>query len=138
MDIQFISYGADIKDFFRGHSHDVGIDVRAFYDDITIQPGETVAGALGFGLVLPAGYMALLLPRSSAAARGLVSQLAPIDPGYTGEWHYSLFNGSKEPITVKKGERFAQIVVTPVIYVNPVKDLGTERGSNGLGSTKRM
>lgn len=140
MELQFISFGANIDDLYRGHAEDAGLDVRAPQDVIikahSFGPSkENNQDGLGFGLKLPSGYMGLLYPRSGLLRKGLVSQIAPIDPNYDGEWHYCLQNNSDEDITIHKGERIAQIVITPFITPSVVLKQDTERSDNGLGST---
>jgi dUTP pyrophosphatase len=70
--------------------------------------------------------------------RGIVAQVPPIDPGYTGNIHAILINTCKDCYQIKAGDRIGQLVMFPVvkpIFVqNKVENKGG-RGDNGLGSS---
>ena len=57
--------------------------------------------------------------------------------------HVILHNAGAEPVTIRRGERIAQLVIAPVVFpdlveVENVVDLGdTERGAGGFGHTGR-
>jgi dUTP pyrophosphatase len=80
-------------------------------------------------------------PRSGLAARhGITVLNAPgtIDADYRGEVQVLLINLGREPFTVTRGMRIAQLVVAPVVAarfveVRLVDDTG--RGEGGFGST---
>lgn len=114
------------------HAHDAGADVY-IQEDTVIENGKNRI-PLGFKMVLPAGVMALIFPRSSKMGDDVRFDLAPIDPGYSGVWNL-VVNNMGEPITVSKGERICQIVLLPYIQGDFVKNLNNLRGDNGLGST---
>lgn len=52
-----------------------------------------------------------------------------------------LYNHGMEDYMVHRGDKIAQLVVSPVLYVQPVQVEGplpeTPRGDNGFGSTGR-
>ena len=61
-----------------------------------------------------------------------------VDVGYTGSIGVTLFNNSDEYYTVKKGDKIAQLVITPIIipefeFTDELDE--TERGASGFGST---
>jgi dUTP pyrophosphatase len=61
-----------------------------------------------------------------------------IDSDYRGEIIVGISNCSDKPYTITPGERFAQLVVMPIILPNVevTNDLGeTERGAGAFGST---
>lgn len=119
----------------RAHFNDAGADV---YSTISchIPPGDTRKIPLGFGLELPDGYMAIMMPRSGHAAKGIVSQVAPADSGYKGELHAIITNNSRyNTMKVEKGDRIAQLVIIPIIIPDFVTDLGEQRGIGAFGST---
>ena len=81
-------------------------------------------------------------PRSGLAARhGLSVVNAPgtIDAGYRGEIKVNLVNlDPRTPVTLRRGERVAQLVVQPVVQARfvPVEELpASTRGEAGHGST---
>ena len=61
-----------------------------------------------------------------------------IDSDYRGEVMVALHNDSNEIQTIQNGERIAQAIVQPRYAIKfEIKDelLGTDRGSQGFGST---
>ena len=108
---------------------------------ITLQPGERRLIPCGFAVALPDGFEAQIRPRSGLASRHGVTVLnAPgtIDADYRGEVRVLLVNHGAEAFTIARGERIAQLVVSPVSRVewSAVETLpGTERGAGGYGST---
>ncbi len=117
---------------------DAGLDVFA-YETVTIAPGERKAVSTGISSEFPAGYVALVWDRSSVATKkGLTKLSGVIDSGYRGEWKIVLLNVGQEMAQIEKGEKIAQVILTP--YLSPtvtvVDELaGSERGTGGFGST---
>lgn len=134
MKVKVIKFKEDIKLPFRAHYNDAGADVYSL-DDYVIPAHTTVKLPLGFGIELPDGFQANVYPRSGLTSKGIISQLPPIDSGYTGEIHAILTNTTDESYIVHKDDKIAQLVVTPIILVDYVLQLGEERGANGFGST---
>lgn len=114
------------------HPHDAGADVY-MQEDIVLNTGKNII-PLGFKLVLPAGVMGLIFPRSSMMGESLRFDSAPIDPGYSGEWNLVIWNSGK-PININKHSRICQIVLVPYIQADFVSELTNLRGNGGLGST---
>lgn len=120
---------------------DAGFDVCTSID-ITLAPGERAIVPTGIALALPDGYAAFVHPRSGLAARhGLTIVNAPgtIDAGYRGEVKVCLLNtDAREPVTLARGDRVAQIVVQAVAraVLHEAERLpGSHRGEGGYGST---
>lgn len=119
-----------------------GMDVRAASEHI-LQPQETALVATGFALELPDGLEAQLRPRSGLALKhGLTLLNSPgtIDPDYRGEVFVILTNLGKEPFTIKRGERIAQIVFARFerVQLQEQAELSeSARGEGGFGSTGR-
>jgi len=90
---------------------------------------------------LPPGYEAQIRPRSGLALKHGVTLLnspGTIDADYRGELMVILINHGIEPFLVQRGDRIAQLVITPVASVEivAVEALAeTERGPGGFGST---
>lgn len=64
-----------------------------------------------------------------------------IDSDYRGEVMVALHNDSDEIQTIQNGERIAQAIIQSRYAINfKIKDelLGTDRGSQGFGSTGTM
>lgn len=136
MKIEIINYSNLLLDDLikkSEYDNDAGIDVR-LTKDIVINPFSTLTIPCGFGLKLPTGVMAQLITRSSISKHNVVIGNAPIDSSYTGEIHIMISNNSEKTLTYSKGERLAQLVITPIINFDLVEKL-TVRGTNGLGSS---
>jgi len=109
--------------------------------DTLLAPGERKLIPTGLTLQLPRGYEAQIRPRSGLAAQHGVTVLnAPgtIDADYRGELKVLLINLGKEPFTVKRGDRIAQIVFQPATraaFIPQAAVEKTERGGGGFGST---
>ena len=121
-----------------------GIDLPAAVpaeQAITIAPGERVLIPSGFAIALPTGYEGQIRPRSGLALRHGITVLnspGTIDADYRGEVKILLINHGAEPFVVERGQRIAQLVITPVSrpQLVPVDTLDqTVRGSGGFGST---
>jgi dUTP pyrophosphatase len=90
---------------------------------------------------LPQGYEAQVRPRSGLALKHGVTVLnspGTIDADYRGEVKVLLINLGAETFLIQRGDRIAQLVVSPVTHVEIVASdaLGaTERGEGGFGST---
>ena len=73
----------------------------------------------------------------------LTNSIGVIDSSYRGEVKARLINLGKNPITIERGERFCQMVITNCYLGSwdSVADLSelseTERGTGGFGSTGR-
>jgi dUTP pyrophosphatase len=96
----------------------------------------------GIAIALPPGFAGFIHPRSGRAAKeGLSMVNAPgtIDSGYRGEIQVILINLDKEKsITIKRGERIAQLVIqefSQAEFVEVEQLPGTSRGAAGFGST---
>ena len=108
---------------------------------LMLAAGAWAAVPTGLTLALPAGTEGQVRPRSGLAARHGVTVLnAPgtIDADYRGEVQVLLVNHGREPFTVRRGERIAQLVVAPVakarLFETQQLD-DTVRGAGGFGST---
>lgn len=96
---------------------------------------------LGFAAEVPAGYVALLLPRSSAGAKyglELNNTCGVIDSDYRGEWKAALRTKSSTPFRWEADERVLQFVLVPVLdarleLADELEE--TSRGAGGFGST---
>ncbi len=123
------------------HDGDAGADLLTT-EDVVLQPGGRAVVGTGIAIALPAGYAAFVHPRSGLAARaGLSVVNAPgtVDAGYRGEVRVCLINHDpQEVITLRRGDRIAQLVVQQVASARfrEVAELPrSERGSGGYGST---
>ena len=119
-----------------------GLSCAALHELAPAGPVHLTA-ATGFAMALPEGYEAQIRPRSGLAARHGVTVLnspGTVDADYRGEVKMLLINHGREPVSLRRGERVAQMVVAPVSAVELVEvdELdATERGAGGHGSTGR-
>ena len=125
------------------HPGDAGLDLRSRVD-VTLAPGERALVPTGVAVALPAGYTALVCPRSGLALRhgiGLVNSPGVIDAGYRGEIGVILVNHDPATeVTIARGDRIAQLLVQRVEQARlaEVAELpGSHRGAGGFGSTGR-
>ena len=125
----------------REHPGDAGLDLRSRLD-VRLEPGGRSLVPTGIAIALPSGFAAFVHPRSGMALRhGVTVMNAPgtIDAGYRGEISIILVNHDRfEAFDIARGDRIAQIIVSPVVTAAMVEasDLpGSHRGSGGFGST---
>jgi dUTP pyrophosphatase len=125
----------------RATPHAAGYDVRAAEEDFSLAPGEIRAVATGLIMELPEGVECQVRPRSGLAARhGITLPNSPgtIDPDYRGELRVLMQNTGGDPVTIRRGDRIAQLVFARfeapgVMEVGELSE--TERGGGGFGST---
>ena len=116
------------------------IDLRAG-ETVTIKKGEYYLIRLGVGMILPDGYEALVLPRSSTPYKfGIMvaNSMGVIDNSYCGdadEWRFPAV--ALRDTTIRKGDRIAQFRIMenqPKLVFQTVTALkANSRG--GIGST---
>ena len=122
---------------YKKYPTDAGYDLKSS-ESIVICPGEVKKIGAGICAEIPKGYVGDIRPRSSISARGLILPLGTVDYGYTGEIGIILINTSRYATHITKGERIAQLVITPCLTedIEIVDELPeSERGANGFGST---
>ena len=121
-----------------------GMDLyAAVEEDTEIAPGERCLISSGIAIVLPPGYEAQVRPRSGLAIKhgiGLLNSPGTIDADYRGPIKVILINHAKKPFVVRRGERIAQMVISPVCRAQwqLVTELPeTRRNEGGFGHTGR-
>jgi dUTP pyrophosphatase len=108
---------------------------------VTSTPGERAVIPTGIVIALPPGTEGQVRPRSGLASRHGVTVLnAPgtIDADYRGEVGVILVNLGRDPFTVERGMRIAQLTIAASIraVICEVPSLDeTTRGVGGFGST---
>jgi dUTP pyrophosphatase len=118
-----------------------GYDVHSAEPDFSIAPLERRLVRTGLALAIPAGYEAQVRPRSGLAVKhGLTLPNTPatIDSDYRGELMVAVINLGREPVTVTRGMRIAQLVFARVeeVELRTVPELpASARGDGGFGST---
>ena len=119
-----------------------GLDLRAAVDEeVVIPPGGWALIPTGMKVAIPEGFEGQVRPRSGLALRhGIALLNAPgtVDSDYRGEVKVILVNLGREPFVVRRGDRIAQLVISPVARaeVEVVERVSpTRRGEGGFGST---
>ena len=133
----------------RATAHAAAMDLRAALPEgeaWTLAPGERRLVPTGLVLAIPPGFEGQVRPRSGLALKHGVTVLnAPgtIDADYRGEVMVLLVNHGTEAFPVRRGDRIAQLLVSPVPAWTwePCTELvalgETGRGEGGYGSTGR-
>lgn len=119
----------------KAHELDAGYDLVADHDAI-IGEGKVTKIHTGFWGDIPAGHVGLICSRSGLAANhGVFVLNAPgiADASYTGELIVLLSKVGQEAFPIRKGDRVAQLVVTPLSAYTP--QATSQRGDAGFGST---
>lgn len=124
---------------------DAGYDLP-LYGDVELAPKSISVVGTGIAVEIPRGFVGLVKGRSGLAFKHgvFLKHEGVIDSGYRGEIRLLLENSNPYPVTLKHGERVAQLVVTPVHVdeVEEAEELSSSArnlfgfGSTGFGSSK--
>jgi len=121
-----------------------GMDLRAANEDVILmKPGDIVLIPTGLYISVPPGYEAQVRPRSGMALKQGMSVLnspGTIDSDYRGEIGVILVNVGKQDVSIHRGDRIAQMVISQYARVkfNLCDELDSSaRDSGGFGSTGR-
>ncbi len=109
--------------------------------DVTLEQGQRLAVPTGLAVEIPEGYEGQVRARSGLALRsglGLPNAPGTIDSDYRGELSVLLVNWGKDPVTLQRGDRIAQLIIAPVaraefVLADQLSD--SERGPGGYGHT---
>jgi dUTP pyrophosphatase len=127
-------------------AHAAGMDLRAAVPEdgpLTLHPGDRRPVPTGLAIAIPPGFEGQVRPRSGLALRHGVTCLnspGTVDADYRGEVMVILINHGAEAFVVRRGERIAQLLISPVVQASwrEVAELdATARGDGGFGSTGR-
>ena len=118
---------------------DSGRDLYAV-EPYIIEPGgsEIVEVGLQLAYITP-GYWVRVEARSGLGFKhGIQPHFGIIDNPYRGDMGIKLYNNSRQPYHIAKGDRIAQLVVYPLIqpsieWADEVDE--TDRGASGFGSS---
>ena len=141
----------------RAYNNDAGLDLYSL-EDVEIRAGDFIPIRTGIAIQLPdetedCFFEAQIRPRSSTFKNFQIlipNSPATIDFGYRGELIVPAFRPigksdvgpfsfiSEPPVVIKKGDRFAQLVVNmiPKLQLWEVEELeDSHRGEKGFGSS---
>lgn len=109
-------------------------------ENVIIRPGQLKWLRSGLAVEIPSGHYIEMYNRSGNAAKRqlVIVSSRVIDSDYRGEIFAPVKNIGKDVQSIKKGDRFAQMMLKHVIYTTfyEVDELSdTERSDGGFGST---
>ena len=139
-----LAHGSDLPLPAYESAHAAGMDLRAAVpadEPLTLRQGDRHAVPTGLAMAIPPGFEGQVRPRSGLALRHGVTCLnspGTIDADYRGEVKVLLINHGPEPFVVRRGDRIAQLLISPVVQASwrEVESLDeTQRGAGGFGST---
>lgn len=137
--IKKLGEGAIVPTF--GSEFAAGADLYSAEETLTVAPGETKLIGTKLAMAIPEGKVGLIYARSGLSVKkGLApaNKVGVIDSDYRGEIKVALYNQSKAPVEVQKGDRIAQMIIADYYKVNYEEVLeldDTARGEGGFGST---
>ena len=119
------------------------MDLSACLPDgqVTLAPGERKLVPTGVAMSIPPLHVGLLFARSGLAAKKgltLANAVGVIDSDYRGEIKVAMIHLGQEPVTIRHGDRIAQMSILPIVQAVPtqVGELDdTLRSAGGFGST---
>lgn len=127
----------------RGTKGAAGIDLTCTKIETALNEANQLMLVYHTGLAveIPAGYVGLLIPRSSIWKKSLwlTDNVGVIGSDFRGEI-VAIMKATTDtiPAVYKQGERFCQLVIVPIpeYTITEVSELSpTERGDGGFGST---
>jgi len=83
---------------------------RCSSGSVMIQPGTRLVIGTKEVLSMPSDLVGQIWIRTTWARRGILSSFGIIDAGFRGNLTFSAVNVSDEPVVVRVGDRFAQVV----------------------------
>lgn len=137
MKIEFKTTHPDAISPTRAHECDAGNDLYAL-EDVTVYPHSVHKIRTGIAVAIPQGTVGLIKDRSSMGSKGFHVYAGVIDCGYTGEISVMMTTNHHSSSQIKKGDKIAQLVVSPIIAVEWSKVVvlqETDRGDAGFGSS---
>ena len=143
LDLGYTKLNIDAIEPTYNYESDSGFDLYST-EEIVLPPFGRALIPTGLAFEIKDGYEIQVRSKSGLAInQGLMVLNSPgtVDNGYIGEVKVILFNVNNHEVTIKKGMKVAQAVLTSVVngkWVNLEKKsqlTNKERGDNGFGST---
>ncbi len=140
--VRVLPHGEDLELPSYATPGAAGVDLRAAVStELVVAPGGRTLVPTGIAVAIPQGYEGQVRMRSGLALKkGLILPNAPgtIDSDYRGELCVVVANIGAEPVVIARGDRIAQLVVSPVVRaaLERVEELpASGRNAGGFGST---
>ncbi len=125
-----------------GSEYAAGMDIGAAVENpVCLEPLEIQLIPTNICVSIPHGYEIQVRPRSGLAVKHgitIINSPGTIDSDYRGEIRIGVINLGREPFTIERGDRIAQLILAPVARadIELVDELdATERGNGGFGHT---
>jgi len=139
MSVLRVTYAEGVKTkLFKKHKSDAGFDLGS-NQDVVVKAGTRMCIDTGVACAIPEGFYGRIAPRSGLAVKHGINVLAGVvDSNYRANLGVVLHNTSDTDFVVNKGDRIAQLIVTPYLSpeVEEVSSLDeTDRGTSGFGSS---
>jgi dUTP pyrophosphatase len=143
MKVEYSQSNVDSIDPSYAYPTDSGFDLFST-EEIEIESFGRSLIPTGLHIDIPDGYEVQVRSKSGLALKqGLMVLNSPgtVDQGYTGELQVILFNTTKNNVIIKKGQKIAQAVISPVvsgkwIKLTKVDNINNkDRNEKGFGST---
>lgn len=142
--IQQLEHGKNLPLPTYATTGSAGMDLLSANDaPIVINPHEVVLVPTGIIIEIESGYEGQIRPRSGLAVKHGITVLnspGTIDSDYRGEVKVILINHSERPFTINRGERIAQLIISPfekIEWDNSESLSQTARNDGGFGHTGR-
>ncbi|MDH5233632.1 MAG: dUTP diphosphatase [Gemmatimonadota bacterium] len=114
-DLSVCLTGGSVRVFVAGVAEPRPVTADATGPHVVLGVGEKALLPLGFRARLPLGYEAQVRPRSGTSLKTdlvIVNSPGTIDADFPDEWCVPVKNGGAAPLTVRHGERIAQLVLS--------------------------
>ena len=122
-ELQIVKLSNNIPDIKRETTKSAGLDLYANLEtSVILNPFERRLIGAGIKAIAPSGFHIEIRPRSGLAAKHGITVLnspGTIDEDYKEEIKVILINLSMDPYTINPLDRIAQMVITPVSYIEP-------------------
>lgn len=121
--LQIVKLSDRIPDIKRETTKSAGLDLYADLEaSFILNPFERKLIGTGIKAIAPSGFHIEIRPRSGLAIKHGITVLnspGTIDEDYKEEIKIILINLSMEPYIINPLDRIAQMVITPVSYIEP-------------------
>lgn len=128
----------EARSLYQAHPDDAGHDLVCC-ETVIVWPFTAKDIDTGWDVKVPDGTWGTIKTRSSTfSKRKLMVLEGVIDPGYTGPLSTVVFNPTFLPKLIRRGDRLAQLIVTPIVpveFITVGKMPKTSRGTKGFGSS---
>ena len=145
VEVMFAKLDPEASKPTQGTKSAAGWDLRAL-EETVVSKGTSTKIRTGLAVAIPEGWEGQIRSRSSLGAKGMImpNGVGTIDSDYRGELMVlATWIGEGNSITLEKGERIAQMLISPVpltIFreVSFEQLSTTDRGEGGFGSSGRF